>query len=80
MLSEIRETVELRADFEHEGTLVAQFSSRINENGISNGVSPSIRDYDLHQELRNEVRQAQREFEDKVWEVEDRLASNGGNE
>lgn len=80
MLQSVRKTVDMRADYEVDGARVVEFSSRINEQGISNGVSQSIRDQELFNEHRNDIRRASRDFEDKVWEEEDRIAASNGEE
>lgn len=72
-LDNVQEAVNLSGDSVVNETVVVAFSCRVAENGIAGSINQSIRDHDLYQEHRNQVRQDLQEFQAKVWEVEDRL-------
>ena len=49
------------------------FSARVPSDGIGSRVSLSIRNKELYDENKSTVRQDQQEFQNLVWETEDRL-------
>lgn len=72
-LDNVQEVVILTGDSVVNGELVVNFNCRVGENGIAGSINQSIRNLDLHQQHRNQVRQDLQEFQGKVWDVEDRL-------
>lgn len=77
MLSNVQEAVNLSGDSVVNDTVVVAFSCRIAENGIAGSINQSIRDHDLYQEHRTQVRQDLQAFQGKVWDVEDRMNEAG---
>lgn len=75
-LDNVQEAVNLSGDSVINETVVVAFSCRVAENGIAGSINQSIRNHDLYQENRSQVRQDLQEFQAKVWEVEDRLAES----
>lgn len=73
-LQNVTEAVTLNGESVFDEEVAVAFSCRIAENGIAGSVSQTIRNYDLYQEKRREVRQDLQEFQMKVWDVEDRMA------
>ncbi len=76
-LDNVQESVTLTGDGVVNGEVVVNFNCRVAENGIAGSINQSIRNLDLHQEHRNQVRQDLQAFQAKVWEVEDRLMGTG---
>ena len=72
-LENIQEAVTLTGDSVVNDEVVVNFNCRVGENGIAGAITQSIRNHDLYQQHRNQVRQDLQEFQGKVWEVEDRL-------
>lgn len=73
-LDNVREIVELRGDSKlDDETVIASFTARnIRPNSTTN-ITTTEQD-ELINENRDVVRQDKRAFQDKVWEIEDRLA------
>lgn len=76
-LENIQEAVTLAGESVVDGTVVVTFNCRVAENGVAGSVNQSIRNHDLYQEHRTELRKDLQSFQKKVWEVEDRLAETG---
>ena len=51
------------------------FSARVPNDGVGSGVSLSIRNKELYDENKSTVRQDQQEFQNLVWDTEDRLTA-----
>ena len=68
-----QETVNLTADSVVDEEVIVMFSARVPSDGIGSGVSLSIRNKELYDENKSTVRQDQQEFQNLVWETEDRL-------
>ena len=68
-----QETVNLTADSVVNEEAIVMFSARVPSDGIGSGVSLSIRNKELYDENKSTVRQDQQEFQNLVWETEDRL-------
>lgn len=77
-LVNIQESVTLTAEsrFGEGNALVVQFTAHIPSDGISGAVQQNIRETGLFEQYRREIRQDQTEFQNEVWDVEDRM-SNG---
>ncbi len=73
-LENITEAVTLNGESIVDDQVVVVFNCRIAENGIAQSISNSIRDHGLYQEHRSQVRKDQAEFQNEVWDVEDRLS------
>lgn len=76
-LDNLQESVTLTGDSVVNDEVVVNFNCRVGENGIAGSITQSIRNHDLYQQHRNQVRQDLQEFQGKVWEVEDRLSGTG---
>lgn len=76
-LDNVQEAVTLTGDSVVNETVVVAFNCRVAENGIAGSINQSIRNHDLYQQHRNQVRQDLQAFQLKVWEVEDRLMGTG---
>lgn len=72
-LENVQEAVTLTGDSVVNETVVVAFNCRVAENGIAGSINQSIRNHDLYQEHRTQVRQDLQEFQGKVWDVEDRI-------
>lgn len=72
-LDNVQEAVTLTGDSVVEETVVVAFNCRIAENGIAGSINQSIRDHDLYQEHRTQVRTDLQAFQARVWDVEDRM-------
>ena len=68
-----QETVNLTAESVVNEEAIVMFSARVPSDGIGSGVSLSIRNKDLYDKNKSQVRQDQQEFQNLVWETEDRL-------
>ena len=68
-----QETVNLTADSVVDEEVIVMFSARVPNDGVGSGVSLSIRNKELYDENKSTVRQDQQEFQNLVWETEDRL-------
>ena len=68
-----QETVNLTAESVVNEEAIVMFSARVPSDGIGGGVSLSIRNKDLYDKNKSQVRQDQQEFQNLVWETEDRL-------
>ena len=68
-----QETVNLTAESVVNEEAIVMFSARVPSDGIGSGVSLSIRNKDLYDKNKTQVRQDQQEFQNLVWETEDRL-------
>ena len=68
-----QETVNLTADSVVNEEAIVMFSARVPSDGIGSGVNLSIRNKDLYDKNKSQVRQDQQEFQNLVWETEDRL-------
>jgi hypothetical protein len=76
-LENVQEVVTLTGESVVNETVVVSFNCRVAENGIAGSIVQSIRDHDLYQEHRTQVRQDLQAFQGKVWAVEDRLSATG---
>lgn len=76
-LDNVQEAVTLTGDSVIEETVVVAFTCRVAENSIAGSINQSIRNHELYQEHRNQVRQDLQEFQGKVWDVEDRISETG---
>lgn len=72
-LDNVQEAVTLTGDSVVNDTVVVAFNCRVAENGIAGSINQPIRNHELYQEYRNQVRQDLQEFQGKVWDVEDRM-------
>ena len=70
-----QETVNLTADSVIDEETVVMFSARVPNDGVGSGVSLSIRNKELYDENKSTVRQDQQEFQNLVWDTEDRLTA-----
>ena len=68
-----QETVNLTAESVVNEEAIVMFSARVPNDGVGSGVSLSIRNKELYDENKSTVRQDQQEFQNLVWETEDRL-------
>ena len=68
-----QETVNLTADSVVDEEVIVMFSARVPNDGVGSGVSLSIRNKELYDENKSTVRQDQQEFQNLVWDTEDRL-------
>ena len=68
-----QETVNLTAESVVNEEAIVMFSARVPSDGIGSGTSLSIRNKDLYDKNKSQVRQDQQEFQNLVWETEDRL-------
>ena len=68
-----QETVNLTAESVVNEEAIVMFSARVPSDGIGSGISLSIRNKELYDENKSTVRQDQQEFQNLVWETEDRL-------
>ena len=69
-----QETVNLTADSVVDEEVIVMFSARVPNDGVGSGVSLSIRNKELYDENKSTVRQDQQEFQNLVWDTEDRLS------
>lgn len=76
-LDNVQEAVTLTGDSVVNDEVVVNFNCRVGENGIAGSINQSIRNHDLFQQHRNQVRQDLQAFQAKIWEVEDRLMGTG---
>ena len=72
-----QETVNLTADSVVDEEVIVMFSARVPNDGVGSGVSLSIRNKELYDENKSTVRQDQQEFQNLVWDTEDRLSEIG---
>ena len=70
-----QETVNLTAESVVNEEAIVMFSARVPSDGIGSGVSLSIRNKELYDENKSTVRQDQQEFQNLVWDTEDRLTA-----
>ena len=70
-----QETVNLTAESVVNEEAIVMFSARVSSDGIGSGVSLSIRNKDLYDKNKSQVRQDQQEFQNLVWDTEDRLTA-----
>lgn len=63
-----------------EEFVIAEFTAHIPDNGISGGVTQHIRDIELFEVNRTEVRRDQNAFQNEVWEIEDRMLNEATTE
>ena len=75
-----QETVNLTAESVVNEEIIVMFSARVPSDGIGSGVSLSIRNKELYDENKSTVRQDQQEFQNLVWETEDRLQAEEAEE
>ena len=82
MLQQIKESVTLTAFsvIGEDALVVAEFTAHIPDNGISGGVTQHIRDIELFEANRSEVRRDQQAFQNEVWEIEDRMLNEATTE
>lgn len=76
-LDNLQESVTLTGDSVVNDEVVVNFNCRVGENGIAGSITQSIRNHDLYQQHRNQVRKDLQEFQGKVWDVEDRMHEAG---
>ena len=76
-LDNVQESVTLTGDSVVNETVIVAFNCRVAENGIAGAITQSIRDHEMYQTHRNQVRQDLQAFQSTVWEVEDRLMGTG---
>lgn len=84
MLHDVKQTVELTglSVFEVEGEeeginehkIAADFYCRINTNGVAGNVVQNVTDMELYIENRPQVRRDHSEFQEKVYDIEDKLS------
>lgn len=79
-LENVKETVQLNGESKIEDKTVVVFASRIGEDGISNSVGMNVRDQDMYEANKSQVRRDQQAFQQLVWETEDRLAAKQAEE
>ena len=70
-----QETVNLTAESVVNEEAIVMFSARVPNDGVGSGVSLSIRNKELYDENKSTVRQDQQEFQNLVWDTEDRLTA-----
>ena len=75
-----QETVNLTAESVVDEETIVMFSARVPSDGVGSGVSLSIRNKELYDENKSTVRQDQQEFQNLVWETEDRLQAEEAEE
>lgn len=79
MLADIKESANLQAESKIGEETAVSFSCNVsveNTGGSGNVVTIRIRNVDLYEANKTQVRNDQREFQNLVWETEDRLAAN----
>lgn len=74
-LENVRESATLTGVSMIEDTEVVQFTTNVASNGIAGAITVNIRDITKYNEHRSQVRRDQAEFQQEVWEVEDRLTA-----
>lgn len=74
-LENVTEAVTLNGESIVDEQVVVVFSCRVAENGIAQSITTSIRDHGMYQEHRSQVRKDQAEFQNEIWDVEDRLSA-----
>lgn len=80
MLANIQENVNLQAESKIGEEVAASFACLVSAEGSGNAVRPTIRNVDLYEANKTQIRNDQREFQNLVWETEDRLASKQAKE
>ncbi|API89057.1 hypothetical protein BKP56_07225 [Marinilactibacillus sp. 15R] len=76
MLANIQENVNLQAESKIGEEVAVTFACLVSVEGNGNAVRPTIRNVDLYEANKTQIRNDQREFQNLVWETEDRLAAN----
>lgn len=79
MLANIQESANLQAESKIGEETAVSFSCNVtveNVSGSGNSVTIRIRNVDLYEANKTQIRNDQREFQNLVWETEDRLAAN----
>ncbi|GEL67260.1 hypothetical protein [Marinilactibacillus psychrotolerans] len=83
MLANIQESATLQAESKIGEETAVSFSCNVtveNVSGSGNSVTIRIRNVDLYEANKTQVRNDQREFQNLVWETEDRLAAKQAEE
>ncbi len=79
-LDNIQESVTLTGDSKLEDEVITTFSARVPNDGVGSGISLSIRNKELYDANKLVVRSDQAEFQDIVWDTEDRLSEQAAEE
>lgn len=83
MLANIQESSNLTAESNIREETAVSFSCNVtieNAMGTGNSIVIRIRNVDLYEANKTQVRRDQQEFQNLVWETEDRLAANQAEE
>lgn len=83
MLANIQESANLQAESKIGEETAVSFSCNVtveNVMGTGNSVTIRIRNVDLYEANKTQIRNDQREFQNLVWETEDRLAAKQAEE
>lgn len=79
-LENIKESVTLTGESKLDDEVITIFNARVPNDGVGSGVTLSIRNKDLYDENKRVVRNDQAEFQNVVWDTEDRLAEQADAE
>lgn len=83
-LENIQESANLQAESRIGSELVMSFSCNVSINnivgGTGNNILPRVRNLELYESNKTQIRNDQREFQNLVWETEDRLSANQAEE
>jgi len=72
-LENIKESVTLTGESKLDDEVITIFNARVPNDGVGSGVTLSIRNKELYDENKQIVRSDQAEFQNVVWDTEDRL-------
>lgn len=76
-LENVKEAVTLTGDSVVNEEVVVSFNCRVEGDGIAGSVNQYIRNHELYQEHRSQVRQDLQAFQGRVWGIEDRMHETG---
>lgn len=79
-LENVKESVTLTAESKLEDEVIATLNSRVPNDGVSSGINLSIRNKELYDKNKKVVRKDQSEFQNLVWDTEDRLEEQAAEE
>jgi len=79
-LENIQESVTLTGESKLDDEVITTFSARVPNDGVGSGITLSIRNKDLYDENKRVVRTDQAEFQNVVWDTEDRLTEQATEE
>lgn len=79
-LENVKESVTLTAESKLEDEVIATLNSRVPNDGVGSGINLSIRNKELYDKNKKVVRKDQSEFQNLVWDTEDRLEEQAAEE